>query len=102
MKLSHKLIFGLTVFYPVFAFAASGNFRELVGRITSILGRLIPILIGFAVVVFFWGIIQYVTAGADQKRLETGKKILVYGVIGIFVAVSFWGLVLILKTTFFG
>ncbi len=57
------------------------------------LDLLIPILIGIAVVVFFWGIIRYVTAGADDEKRKEARGLMIWGIIAIFIMVAIWGLV---------
>ena len=78
------------------------NFREFVCVITNnILSPLIPILITLAVIAFFWGVAKYVIQGAhDEKSREQGKQIMLWGIVGLFVMVSVWGLVTIVKNTF--
>jgi hypothetical protein len=56
-------------------------------------GYLAIILISVALVVFFWGIIRYVLAGADEEKRAAGRSLMIYGVIGLFVMVAIWGLV---------
>lgn len=78
------------------------NFREFVCVVTNnILSPLIPILITIALIVFLWGVARYVIKGADdEKEREQGKQIMIYGIIGLFVMVSVWGLVAIVSNTF--
>jgi hypothetical protein len=67
--------------------------------IAGILKPLIPLLIGLAIVVFFYGIIIFVLSEGGEKKNE-GKQYMFWGVIGIFVMVSVWGLVNLIKETF--
>jgi len=59
----------------------------------------LPILISLAVVWFVWNIFRYIIAGSedDKKAARVG---MIWGIIGIFVMVSVWGLVGILQSTF--
>lgn len=70
--------------------------------ITSILtavdtwiGMLVPLLIGLAVVVFFFGLVKYIWGGAEAKSAAISS--MVWGVIAIAVMVSIWGLVGLLQ-----
>ena len=73
---------------------------ELLGKLTNILNQIVPILIGLAVFVILWGIFTYITkAGEEEKRAEA-KKFILYGIIGVFIMLSLWGLVGILVNTF--
>ena len=58
----------------------------------------IPILISISVIVFVWGVFRYVIAeGEDKKK---GRDVMMYGIIGLFVMVSVWGLVRVVYNTF--
>ncbi len=70
-------------------------------KIGDILSAVIPILITLGVVYFVWGVIQYMI-GTDDETKKGAKAKIIYGIIGLAVIVSVWGLVNILKTTFFG
>ncbi|MEI6478781.1 MAG: hypothetical protein WCO18_00665 [bacterium] len=97
------LISGVVVLGPLLAFAQ--NFTSVQSGISSIrdiINSLIPLIIGIAVLVFLWGLVQYVTAGADEEKKAAARGIIIYGIIIIFVMTAVWGFVRILSTTFFG
>lgn len=101
-KIISTYLISLLAFFasPVFA-AVPRNFRDLiqVTIIGGILRPLVPLLIGLAVVVFIYGVLVLIfSEGGDKK--EDGKKYMFWGIIGIFVMVSVWGLVAILQSTF--
>ena len=58
-----------------------------------ILERVIPLLVGIAVLVFMWGIVKFIAHAEDEKTHEDGKKLMVWGMVGLFVIVSLWGIV---------
>lgn len=68
-------------------------------RIALILNTLIPILITLGVVYFIYGVITYVIA-KDEEAKSRGRNVMIYGLIGLAVIVSVWGLVNLLKATF--
>ena len=76
------------------------NFKELVTNIiiSGILSPIVYLLIGLAVVVFVYGVFKFVKAEGDDK--QAGREFIIWGIIGIFVMVSVWGLVNILESTF--
>lgn len=61
---------------------------------------IIPLIFTFAMAFFIWGVVQYMLADADERKRETGKQYMVWGIIGLTVMVSMWGLVNILAGTF--
>jgi len=67
--------------------------------IGCILSPGVKLLIALAVVVFLWGVFNFIRASDDSKKSE-GKKLMLWGIIGLFVIVSIWGIVSILQNTF--
>ena len=57
---------------------------------------LIPLAFTLALLFFFWGVAKYIWSAGDAK--EEGKKIMVWGVIALFVMSSIWGIINFLKT----
>ena len=83
---------------PMFAMAA--GLTDLITTVQNIINSLIPLFMIIATVVFLWGIIQYITAAGDEDKVKEGRSYIIYGLIGLFVMVSVWGLVKIIADTF--
>ena len=81
--------------------AGFGNVGNSIYTIKGIINSLIPLIIGVAVLVFLWGLVQYVTAGADEEKKAAARGIIIYGIIIIFVMTAVWGFVGILGSTLF-
>jgi Na+-driven multidrug efflux pump len=65
--------------------------RNLIVAVGSILNITIPVLIAAAIVVFFWGLVQYIrTSGEGHAE---GRNVMIAGLISLFIMVSVWGLV---------
>ncbi len=97
-----KIIAGVLAFAPLAAFAQSTirDVNSLTGTLTSIGNVVIQILIAFAVVYIIFNVIRYIMSANDPaKRKEIGLGIL-YGIVGLFVILSIWGLVAILTNSF--
>lgn len=61
---------------------------------TTVLNPIINLLFVLATIIFLWGVIQYVIGSqGDQARLEKGRKVMVWGVIGMFIMAAAWGIV---------
>lgn len=78
---------------------AAGDLGYVICRIGQLLNTIVPILITLGVVYFIYGVVTYVI-GQDEEAKKRGKNAMIYGLIGIVVIVSIWGLVSILKNTF--
>ena len=71
-------------------------------RLTQIFNLIIPFLVLLGTVIFIWGIVKYVTAGGDEKRLEEAKSIIVWGIIALAVMLMAWGFVAVVIDAIFG
>ena len=58
------------------------------------------LLIGLAVVFFLVGVVKFMFSAGDVEKRKEGRTMMIYGIIGLFVMVSVWGLVGILTGTF--
>ncbi len=86
---------------PLVSFAAINNISD-VGTfiINTINNVLVPVLFAIAFIVFIYGVFKtfILGAGSDDAK-ESGKNLMLWGLIGFFVMVSVWGLVNILTGT---
>lgn len=108
MKKNKKIIFFgslfATVLLPILSFAQSGNTQvrvcsvninnigDVICKIGELLNSIIPVLVLLGVVYFIWGVITYVI-GDDEEAKGKGKNRIIFGIIGLVVIVSLWGLV---------
>lgn len=77
---------------PAIAFAQDiefGYFYNILGHIRNFVDLVIPILIGIALIFFFYGLIQYVR----HPEHAEGRKQMIAGIAALFVMVSVWGIV---------
>ncbi|HWP61039.1 MAG TPA: hypothetical protein VN495_00340 [Candidatus Paceibacterota bacterium] len=72
--------------------------QSILNTFGSILNILVALAIGVAIIAFFWGLIKYIAKAGDEKA--KGLQLMLYGILGIFVMVSVWGLVRLLGQTF--
>lgn len=71
-------------------------------RLTQVFNLLIPFLVLLATVVFLYGIVKYITAGGDEKKLEEAKSLIVWGIIALAIMLTAWGFVKVLIDFIFG
>jgi hypothetical protein len=71
-----------------------GPLLQFLNLAQTIVNRLVPFLIGLALVVFFWYLIQYIWKGDEspEKRQE-GLRGMGYSILAIFVMVAIWGII---------
>lgn len=92
MKKFSLVALALAAFSPMFAYAQLGNIGGIVEAIGGLIELATPIVVGLALLAFFWGLVKYIfSAGDDDKA--SGKSLMIGGIIAIFVMVSVVGIV---------
>ena len=103
MNIIRKIIYTAPfLLFPVVTLAASQprTLVELINRFVEILRALIPLLFGIALIGFLWGVAQFILNADNEEKRREGKKVMIWGIIGLFVMLSVWGLVAVIGGTF--
>lgn len=76
-----------------------GYFVGLLIEIDNVLQVLVPTLIVLALAIFIWGMVTFIFAAGrgSEESMKVGKSRMLWGVVGLFVIVSVWGLVQLLN-----
>lgn len=94
--------FAATVVSPVGVCNIRGvsNFKGLVSSVINCFLRpSVVVIMALAVFIFLYKVFLYIqTEGVEKK--QAGRDFMLWGIIGIFVMVSLWGLVNVLRRTF--
>ncbi len=91
-----KKILGLSlVAVPMISFAATEGIEGIIDTITELLGLVMPLLLSLAVIFFVYALLKYVLKAGEEKEEARGQMI--WGVVILFVMISVWGLVNLLK-----
>lgn len=103
-------LLALTIFISALAFSqalaevdvnaakSTQNFKETANNLTNnVLTSLGMLLMAAAFVVFFYGVVVFMydraTGKNDAQSLEKGKNFMIWGLAGLFVMVSVWGII---------
>lgn len=81
---------------------SAGNLKELICMAMDLVNPVIALLTGLAVMFFIWNVLRFIMSAGDAKGRETAKNGIIYGVVGLFVLFSFWGIVKLLQASVFG
>ncbi len=69
------------------------NLIDLIRIFTDLIRLIIPVIIGLALLAFFWGLVKFiVNIQGDVKAVKEGKNLMIWGVIAFFVMISVWGI----------
>ncbi|MEK7639020.1 MAG: hypothetical protein AAB388_02570 [Patescibacteria group bacterium] len=79
------------------------SFDALVLLILDLINLVIIAIFAVLLVFIFWKIIDaWVINAADETKREEGKRLVVTAVLVLVVMISVWGIVEMIKVTFFG
>ena len=79
-------------------FNTTAGFAGLVDSILAIFNIILPVLVAASLVLFFYGIVQYVYSQDTKKH----GPIIMWSLVALFVMLSLWGILRILENTFLG
>ena len=74
------------------------NLYNVLGLFNNLLNMMIGLMVTLAIVVFFWGVVQYMVNVGEGKA--DGLRMMFYGVIVMFLMVSIWGIIRLLQGAF--
>lgn len=75
--------------------------NSLLGKVNEfILNPLIILLFVVALIVFFWGLVEFISKAGSEEGRETGKRNMVWGVVGMFIMVAVYGIIKLILATF--
>lgn len=95
-----KIIACIVALSPSFAFAQQLNdINTVAAKATNIGNLVVEIIIALSVIWIIISAFRYFIAGGEEDRAKGGMAVL-FGVIGLFVILSVWGLVYLLKNSF--
>lgn len=91
-----------TIFIPYTTFAQTNTLRNVVSDIVAFLsGSILPLLFLIALTWFIWGTVQFIRNSDNQEKRKEGRKRMLWGIIALFVMVSYLGITAIFTETFF-
>ena len=75
--------------------------KPFLGKINAfILNPLISLVFAVAALVFFYGIFQFIRSQTSDAKREEGKRKIFYGLIGMFIMLSAYGIIRLVLNTF--
>lgn len=81
-------------------FNSSGGVDQLLSKIAeNIINPFIILLFVFALVIFLWGVLQFVMKADDEEARKIGRRHMIYGILGMALMVSAFGVVRFIANT---
>ncbi len=67
--------------------------------VSKIVNPLILLISAMAVVYFLWGLLQMIMNAESEEARATGRRHALYGLIGLFIIVSVFGIIRAIQST---
>jgi uncharacterized protein with PQ loop repeat len=75
------------------------NISSVVIQLQKIINLFIPFFVGLGVFFIIYGLVAYIAQAANEEKRKEARGFITWGLVGIFVMLSVWGLVNILIGT---
>ena len=76
----------------------SNEAAKLISNIkVYILNPIIGFMFAVAVVMFIYGIVEYIWSADNEDKVAVGKKHMIWGIVGMFVMIGVYGILNILS-----
>lgn len=76
------------------------DFGSIVNKFISLGSALIPLLAVIALLAFAMGVGRFIRASSSGGDLSKSKNLLIWGVVGLLIIVSTWGIIALLRNEF--
>lgn len=76
------------------------NLTDIINMFIDIGLRVIPFLGAVAFLVFVLGVARFIKASGNEKQIKESKNFLIWGIVGLFVLVTIWGIIAFLRSEF--
>jgi len=76
------------------------NLTDFITLFTNIGLRVIPFLGVVSFLVFILGVVKFIKAAGSEKEIGDSKKLIIWGIIGLFILATIWGIISFAKGEF--
>ena len=74
------------------------DFSGLVNIFLDLIKVALPVIAALALLAFLWGLTKFIfRVGGDEKAVDGGKNLMKWGLIALFLLVSFWSIITVIQ-----
>ncbi|MBU0611817.1 pilin [Patescibacteria group bacterium] len=88
----------MSLFFTNVAYASVDSFVRNLNKL--IINPLILLLFALALAYFLWGVFEFLSNQENEEKKTTGKKHMLWGVIGITIMMGVWFILNVILNTF--
>jgi uncharacterized protein YhhL (DUF1145 family) len=72
----------------------------IINIVAGLINLATPVVVALALLYFFWGLATYILNASDDDGKKKGRDIMIWGILALFVMVSVWGIINVVRDTF--
>lgn len=91
----------VTAGFPILAWAQATDLSGLISIFIKLISQVTILAAAVALLAFFWGLIKFIFYAGSAEGREEGKKVMLWGIVALFVLLSIWGIIALAQNTFF-
>lgn len=84
-----------------YAYGSGSTITDIIYFMINIINQAVILVVALALLFFFWGIAIFIFNADNEEKRREGKKVMMWGIIALFVMLFVWQIVNILANTFF-
>ncbi len=93
--------FAALLLMPAVVYAQDlGPFETLLDSVQDLVDIALPLAAGIALLGFFFGLAKYIFQAGDEEAQDAGKRIMIWGVVALFLIAAVGGIVELLADAF--
>lgn len=79
---------------------SDSTLKDIVNILLDLINPLLLLLAGLSLLIFFKGLVTFIFNSGDVKANAEGKQLMKWGIIALFVMLSFWGIIAFFSESF--
>lgn len=87
-----KLYKALIIGYFLLPLVANATLQTILEQFNKLINTVIGLLFAVAVLIFLWGVVQFIAKAGDEAGRTKAKGIMTWGIVGLVVMASVWGI----------
>lgn len=73
--------------------------KEVQDLLNLVVNPVVTLLFALAALYFVYGVFTFIRRSSDSSALEEGRNHILWSTIGLFIMISVWGIIAVLKKT---
>lgn len=78
------------------------TFADITSIFSGLIWLILPVLLSLSLLTFIWGLVKFIRGAGSDQDLADGKKLITWGLVALFLLLSFWAIIRFFYGDIFG